>query len=197
MPAASPGIYQAFGMLLSSPSLALPELMPATAVAPSGSESLVELVEADHQQWPTLQASPHSTPTLQLAPQDWRLELEGIGWFRATGGERLEWQRWDDSVSDRDIRTFAVTSGLGALAIQRGALVLHGTALERDGESILLLGHPAAGKSTLAWCLLQGSGVGECQCSDTTQGERQADRALHQPTAIGRMLGKRLIPSSC
>ncbi len=142
-------------MLLSSPSLALPELMPATAVAPSGSDSLVELVEADHRQWPRLDPSPHSTPTLQLAPQDWRLELEGIGWFHATGGERLEWQRWDDSVSDRDIRTFAVTSGLGALAIQRGALVLHGTALERDGEAILLLGHPAAGKSTLAWCLLQ------------------------------------------
>ena len=138
-----------------SPSLALPELMPATAVAPSGSDSLVELVEADSRQWPALQPSPHSTPTLQLAPQEWRLELEGIGWFRATGGERLEWQRWDDSVSDRDIRTFAVTSGLGALAIQRGALVLHGTALERDGEAILLLGHPAAGKSTLAWCLLQ------------------------------------------
>ena len=155
MPAASSGIYQAFGMLLSSPSLALPELMPATAVAPSGSDSLVELVEADYRQWPALQPSPHSTPTLQLALQDWRLELEGIGWFRATGGERLEWQRWDDSVSDRDIRTFAVTSGLGALAIQRGALVLHGTALERDGEAILLLGHPAAGKSTLAWCLLQ------------------------------------------
>ena len=155
MPAASPGTYQALGMLLSSPSLALPELMPVEAVSLTGSESLVELVEADHRQWPTLQASPHSTPTLQLAPQDWRLELEGIGWFRATGGERLEWQRWDDSVSDRDIRTFAVTSGLGALAIQRGALVLHGTALERDGEAILLLGHPAAGKSTLAWCLLQ------------------------------------------
>jgi hypothetical protein len=32
---------------------------------------------------------------------------------------------------------------------------LHGTALERDGEAILLLGHPAAGKSTLAWCLIQ------------------------------------------
>ena len=152
MPAASPGIYQALGMHLET-SLVLPELIQA---APSVErESLVQLVEADHRQWPMLQASPHSTPTLQLAPQDWRLELEGIGWFRATGGERLEWQRWDDSVSDRDIRTFAVTSGLGALAIQRGALVLHGTALERDGEAILLLGHPAAGKSTLAWCLIQ------------------------------------------
>ena len=72
----------------------------------------------------SLQASPHSTPTLQLAPQEWRLKLEGIGWFRATGGERLEWQRWDDSVSDRDIRTFAVTSGLGALAILGGGLLV-------------------------------------------------------------------------
>ena len=70
----------------------------------------------------------------------------------------MEWQRWDDSVSDRDIRTFAFSSGLGALAIQRGALVLHGTALERDGEAILLLSHPAAGKSTLARWLLQEGG---------------------------------------
>ena len=152
MPAASPGIYQALGMHLET-TLVLPELIQS---APSVEhEPLVEVVEADHQQWPELQASPHSTPTLQLAPQEWRLELEGIGWFRATSGERLEWQRWDDSVSDRDIRTFVATSGLGALAIQRGALVLHGTALERDGEAILLLGHPVAGKSTLAWCLLQ------------------------------------------
>ena len=109
MSAASPGIYQALGMHLET-TLVLPELIQA---APSVErELLVQVVEADHREWPTLQASPHSTPTLQLAPQDWRLELEGIGWFRATGGEGLEWQRWDDSVSDRDIRTFAVTSGL-------------------------------------------------------------------------------------
>jgi hypothetical protein len=142
--------YCALGAEISS-DLVLPELQPSE----STSDALVQIHQGDHLQWPSLEPSPHSTPTLQLAPQDCRLELEGIGWFRATGGERLEWQRWDDSVSDRDIRTFAVTSGLGALAIQRGALVLHGTALERDGEAILLLGHPAAGKSTLAWCLLQ------------------------------------------
>ncbi len=142
--------YCALGAEISS-DLVLPEL----TVSESTSNALVQIQQGDHEQWPSLEPSPHSTPTLQLAPQDWRLELEGIGWFRATDGERLEWQRWDDSVSDRDIRTFAVTSGLGALAIQRGALVLNGTALERDGEAILLLGHPAAGKSTLAWCLIQ------------------------------------------
>ena len=145
-----PHRYCALGAEISS-DLVLPELQTSD----SASDALVQIQQGDHRQWPSLEPSPHSTPTLQLAPQDWRLELEGIGWFRATGGERLEWQRWDDSVSDRDIRTFAVTSGLGALAIQRGALVLHGTALERDGEAILLLGHPVAGKSTLAWCLLQ------------------------------------------
>ena len=145
-----PHRYCALGAEISS-DLVLPELQPSDPT----SDALVQIQQGDHEQWPSLEPSPHSTPTLQLAPQDWRLELEGIGWFRATGGERLEWQRWDDSVSDRDIRTFAVTSGLGALAIQRGAVVLHGTALERDGEAILLLGHPAAGKSTLAWCLIQ------------------------------------------
>ena len=142
--------YCALGAEINS-DLVLPEL----SVSDSASDVLVQIQQGDHDQWPSLEPSPHSTPTLQLSPQDWRLELEGIGWFRATGGELLEWQRWDDSVSDRDIRTFAVTSGLGALAIQRGALVLHGTALERDGKAILLMGHPAAGKSTLAWCLLQ------------------------------------------
>ncbi len=149
-PLIKPHRYCAFGAEISS-DLVLPELQPSD----SASDALLQIQQGDHEQWPSFEPSPHSTPILQLAPQDWRLELEGIGWFRATGGERLEWQRWDDSVSDRDIRTFAVTSGLGALAIQRGALVLHGTALERGGEAILLLGHPAAGKSTLAWCLLQ------------------------------------------
>ena len=146
--------YQAFGMQLSTP-LALPELMPTTADPLSGSDSLVELLEADHQQWPALQASSHSTASVRLAPSEWRLGLEGIGWFRAVGGHRLEWQRWDDSVSDRDIRTFLVTSALGALAMQRGSLVLHGTAIARDGQAVLLLGRPTTGKSTLAWCLQQ------------------------------------------
>ena len=156
MPAGRPNSfrYQAFGMQLSTP-LALPELMPATADPVTGSDSLVELLEVDHQQWPELQASSHSTASVRLAPWEWRLELEGIGWFRAVGGQRLEWQRWDDSVSDRDIRTFLVTSALGALAMQRGSLVLHGTAIARDGQAVLLLGRPTTGKSTLAWCLQQ------------------------------------------
>ena len=115
----------------------------------------IQIFEGSHHDWPVIKASPHSTPTLAMTPGDWRLELEGVGWFRAWDGNRLSWERWDDSVSDRDIRTFLVTSGLGALLIQSGALVLNATTLVRDGKAVLLLGYPAMGKSTLAWCLLQ------------------------------------------
>lgn len=142
--------YRAFGLEINS-DLVLPELPTRTGLT----TPTVGIQSGDHSEWPALDASPHSTPTLQLAPGEWRLQLEGIGWFRASDGQTLEWQRWDDSVSDRDLRTFLVTSGLGALAIQRGDLVLHGTALERAGQAVLLLGHPAAGKSTLAWCLVE------------------------------------------
>jgi hypothetical protein len=61
MPAATPGIYQALGMHLET-TLLLPDLIQ---VAPSVErEPLVQVVEADHREWPTLLASPHSTPTL-------------------------------------------------------------------------------------------------------------------------------------
>ncbi|MFZ4805537.1 MAG: hypothetical protein ACOYLI_12860 [Synechococcus lacustris] len=92
---------------------------------------------------------PHSSATVQMPPGDWRLELEGVGWFRAFGGRQLSWQRWDDSVSDRDLRTFLVTSGLGALLIQRGALVLNGTTLVLDGKAVLLLASPVSCQTRL------------------------------------------------
>ncbi|WP_254933565.1 hypothetical protein [Cyanobium sp. WAJ14-Wanaka] len=143
--------FSAHGLLLSS-DLVLPELRE---VEQASDQELVSIGASDPKRWPGMEVSSHSTPALQLGPAEWRLELEGIGWFRALAGTGVEWARWDDSVSDRDLRTFLVTSGLGAVAIQRGRLALHGTALQRDGQAVLLLGRPAAGKSTLAWCLLQ------------------------------------------
>ena len=142
--------YHSHGLEIES-DLVLPEFPKSS----SNAQPKLTIHQSLHGQWPELRPSPHSTPSLQLSPNDWRLTLEGIGWFRATDGHRLEWDRWDDSVSDRDIRTFLTTSGLGALAIQRGELVLHGIALECNGEAIVLLGQPVIGKSTIAWLLLQ------------------------------------------
>lgn len=144
--------YTAFGITISS-DLVMPELQPLSSQ--NVSQPAVWIRRGDSSRWPSRPWSRHGTPSLRLAPGECRLELEGLLRLRAWDGCRLHWQRWDDSVSDRDVRTFAVTCGLGALAIQRGMLVLHGTALESQGQAILLLGHPASGKSTLAWCLLQ------------------------------------------
>jgi len=35
------------------------------------------------------EASPHSTKCIQLAANEWRLALEGIGWFRAAPAEQV------------------------------------------------------------------------------------------------------------
>ena len=144
--------YEAFGLNILSDML-LPEL-PMHA-GTDLSLLAVHIAASNHEDWPLLVANEHSTPSLQMALGDWRLELEGIGWFRAYAGETLSYERWDDSVSDRDLRTFLVTSGLAALLIQRGALVLQGTTVVRDGQAVMLLGAPASGKSTLACCLQQ------------------------------------------
>lgn len=150
--AAAVARYSAFGLEICS-DLQLLELAPMRAT--SVRQETITIAASSHAEWPPLQASPESTSVLQMAPGDWRLALEGIGWFRVQGGSRISWERWDDSVSDRDLRTFLVTSCLGALLIQRGALVLNATTLVRDGKGVMLLGSPVSGKSTLAWCLLQ------------------------------------------
>jgi len=144
--------HTAFGLCISS-DLALPEL--AVYLKADAAVIQVSITASTREHWPELSASEHSTANVQMAPNDWRLELEGIGWFRVHQGCFICWQRWDDSVSDRDLRTFLVSTALGALMIQRGSLMLQGTALIRDGKAVVLLGAPASGKSTLAWCLHQ------------------------------------------
>ena len=97
----------------------------------------------------------HDTPFLQIGRGDLRLTVESIGRFRISNAEQIAWQRADGSVSDQDLRTFLLGSAVGALLIQRGMLVLHGNALERDGEAIVCVGHSGAGKSTLAYALMK------------------------------------------
>jgi hypothetical protein len=139
---------QAFGLSWRSAQLELPEL-------PAGSDGpLVEVAPEDPQHWPPLPPGPHDTPFVQMTSGDLRLTVEGIGRFRVSGGERISWWREHKGVSDQDIRTFLLGSAVGALLIQRRMLVLHGNALEKDGQTIVCLGHSGVGKSTLAYALL-------------------------------------------
>jgi hypothetical protein len=145
-------LYSAFGLAISS-DITLPEFPEHPD--PDSAHEIVCIARSNHECWQQLQPSKHSTSTVQMSIDDWRLEIEGIGWFRVYQGCHIMWQEWDDSVSNRDVRTFLVSSAIGALMIQKNNLILNATSLVKEGKAILLLGEPTSGKSTLAYCLNQ------------------------------------------
>jgi hypothetical protein len=148
--------HKAFGVNWHSLSLLLPELPLANGAGAAGAgPSAVRVVEEDPASWPPLAPGPHDTPFVQMARGDLRLTVEGIGRFRVSGGATIAWSREHGEVADQDLRTFLLGSAVGALLIQRGMLVLHGNALEKDGRAIVCLGHSGDGKSTLAYALMQ------------------------------------------
>lgn len=155
MPGVAGGPYAAFHLAWCSADLALPEL-PVHAVPSAGDPVASVVIEAEQSSaWPGLAAGEHDTPFVQMARADLRLAVEGIGRFRVSGGRHIGWERQHGDVSDQDLRTFLLGSAVGALLIQRGMLVLHGNAVEKDGRAIVCLGHSGDGKSTLAYALMQ------------------------------------------
>jgi hypothetical protein len=105
--------------------------------------------------WPFLPPGPQDTPFLRMARGDLRLEVEGVARFRVSDGERIAFEPWSGEGHPWDLRTFLLGSAVGALLIQRGMLVLHGNALEKDGRAIVGLGPSGAGKSTTAYALME------------------------------------------
>lgn len=155
MPRATGHHREAFGLIWHSPVLDIPEL-PERLVEPrSGDVAAVAIAPEDPECWPELPPGLHDTPFLQMGRGDLRLTVEDIGRFRITGGDRIAWHRAHQGVSDQDLCTFLLGSAVGALLIQRGMLVLHGNALEKDGRAVVCMGHSGAGKSTLAYALMQ------------------------------------------
>ncbi|HYI40770.1 MAG TPA: hypothetical protein VE053_10660 [Allosphingosinicella sp.] len=55
-----------------------------------------------------------------------------------------------DGVSPRNLRLYLLGSAFGAILHQRGLLPLHANAVVVEGRAIGFMGHPGAGKSTLA-----------------------------------------------
>ena len=78
--------YQAFGFNLAS-DIPLPELSEKSLIA--NLPNSISIFSGNHANWASIEASPHSTKCIQLAANEWRLALEGIGWFRAALPSRL------------------------------------------------------------------------------------------------------------
>ena len=109
----------------------------------------------DYKKWPSIQYSPLSTATTKINNHEFRLKLNGIGQFRSFRNICVEWNKSNSEVHNDDITTFLSTSCLPVIAMQSGDLVLAGTSLVKNGKTIVLLGMPVTGKSTLAFVMCQ------------------------------------------
>ncbi len=145
-------IYKAFGLNWESKNLALSELLKGEE------ENLkvdVKIKNENPNLWPQINSNEYETPFLKFFNNEIRLKINGIANFRITNGNKISFNTEKNNIKTNDIKTFLLGSVFGAILIQRGLLVLHGNALEKNGEAIICLGHTGAGKSTLAYALVK------------------------------------------
>ncbi len=123
--------------------LPLPELLPADSSEPFQVEVVYGEVPAE------LPDALARGVRFQASRDQLLLQVDGVARYLVSGGERVTIAR-DPAADDDDVRVFLLGSVFGALLHQRDDLVLHGSAIEWEGECVAFLGFSGVGKSTLA-----------------------------------------------
>ena len=134
--------HQAFGLRVRT-MLRLPELLPADAIGAFDIEVIYDEVPAE------LPDALSCAENLQASRDQLLLKVDGVASYLVSGGQRVTIAR-DPAADDDDVRVFLLGSVFGALLHQRDDLVLHGSAIEWEGECVAFLGFSGVGKSTLA-----------------------------------------------
>jgi hypothetical protein len=130
--------YGVFGLTLAS-AIELPELLPPLSPAPAD-------VQIGYGDVPLRGDEPTG---LSVTGDSAVLLVPEVGRFRISGGRDILVQP-DPGASARNVRLFLLGSALGAVLHQRALLPLHANAIVVDGRAIAFMGHPGAGKSTMA-----------------------------------------------
>ena len=161
--------HTAFGLAIRS-CLPLPELLTAEPDAPADIEIAYGEVPAE------LPGLLKRGVRFQAAPGALRLQVDGIASYLIAGGRQITIAR-EPGVADDDVRVFLLASAFGALLHQREDLVLHGSAVEWNGEAVVFIGRSGVGKSTLATAFRR---KGHAILTD--------DLCVVRPDATGRMI---------
>jgi hypothetical protein len=99
-----------------------------------------------------LEDAKHKGPTWQATDRQVLLVLPGVVRFLMTEGCEIVVEPEGNAAED-DFRIFLLSSAMGTLLHQRGALVLHAAAVAVNGEAVLFCGSSGAGKSSLVAAL--------------------------------------------
>jgi len=130
--------YRLFGLSVQS-EIRLPELV---ADAPAGTTDVRIEVRA-------IAKSPDAPAGLHVEGEEALLVIPEVGRFLTRGGREMLVEP-AAGVSPRNLRLYLLGSAFAAILHQRGLLPLHANAVVVEGRAIGFMGHPGAGKSTLA-----------------------------------------------
>ena len=133
--------YDACGLRVQS-ELELQGLAPAQPTSPPDVTVGWGDVEAP-ERWPASGVAAWPSPEADVISWAGRAKLQLTGTSMTV-----------DSENEPFARQCVVGPGLGIVLHRRGRLVLHGSAVEVDGQAVVLLGRKGAGKSTTAAALL-------------------------------------------
>jgi hypothetical protein len=126
---------------------------PLPGAIPQTCESAAADVSIRHGSVPmALNGASESGPTWEMAGETFLLRGPRLARFLITAGRAIVVEK-EPGVTDHDAAAFVLGSAFGILLHQRGALVLHASAVARDGRTLVVCGASGAGKSTLAAAL--------------------------------------------
>lgn len=188
MPERDRHLYRIFGLVVAS---AFP--LPVRTAIQSEEWVAVDVGVEIASVPPRLDDATHHGPCWSAAHRRFLLDLPETGRFLAVDGAHILVSP-APGVPIEDVLVFVTGTMMAAIAYQRGAMLLHASAVVRNGRALLLCGQSGLGKSTLAaalcraGCTFLSDDVSTIEQSDAVPVVDSDGRAMRlYPDSIARM----------